>query len=47
MRLKGCEIPVIAVGRINEPYLAEHVVSKGIADFVALGRGSIADPYFP
>ncbi|MGI6133490.1 MAG: FAD-dependent oxidoreductase [Christensenellales bacterium] len=44
---KAVKIPVIAVGRINEPYLAEHVVSKGIADFVALGRGSIADPYFP
>ncbi|MDF2566643.1 MAG: NADH:flavin oxidoreductase/NADH oxidase [Oscillospiraceae bacterium] len=40
-------IPVIAVGRITEPLMAEEVVSNGIADFVALGRASIADPEFP
>ena len=44
---KGVTIPVIAVGRINDPVMAEEVISKGIADFVALGRASIADPEFP
>lgn len=44
---KGVTIPVIAVGRINDPVMAEEVIVAGIADFVALGRASIADPEFP
>lgn len=39
-------IPVIAVNRINTPELAESVVSRRIADFVAVGRGMLADPQF-
>ncbi|MDR2919127.1 MAG: NAD(P)/FAD-dependent oxidoreductase [Tannerella sp.] len=41
------KIPVIAVGKLNEPYLIESVLQNDRADFVAIGRGSIADPYFP
>lgn len=44
---QAVNIPVIAVGRINEPLLADSVIADGIADFVSLGRGSLADPYFP
>lgn len=44
---QAVNIPTIAVGRITDPYMAEHIVATGIADFVALGRASIADPYFP
>lgn len=44
---KSVGIPVIAVGRINEPYLAEDIVRTGRADFVAIGRQAIADPEFP
>ena len=44
---KEVRIPVIAVGRINDPVMAEEVIEKGIADFVALGRASIADSEFP
>ncbi|HHU43278.1 MAG: FAD-dependent oxidoreductase [Bacillota bacterium] len=44
---KAVNIPVIAVGRINEPYLADRVIADGIADFVAFGRGSLADPHIP
>jgi len=44
---KAVNIPVIAVGRINDPLMAEEVVASGIADFVALGRASLADPEFP
>lgn len=44
---KAVNIPVIAVGRINDPYMAEEVVATGVADFVALGRASLADPEFP
>lgn len=40
-------IPVIAVGRINDPVVAENAIANGAADFVSLGRASIADPEFP
>jgi 2,4-dienoyl-CoA reductase-like NADH-dependent reductase (Old Yellow Enzyme family) len=38
------DVPVIAVGRIRMPALAEQAVATGQADFVAVGRGVIADP---
>jgi len=40
-------IPVITVGRINTPELAEQTLSEGKADFVAFGRALIADPELP
>lgn len=40
-------IPVICVGRINDPAIAESIITSGAADFVALGRQSICDPEFP
>ncbi len=40
-------IPVIAVGRINSPEVAEAILARGDADFVATGRALIADPYWP
>ena len=40
-------IPVICVGRINDPELAEDIVSSGKADFISLGRQSICDSEFP
>lgn len=36
--------PVIAVSRIQDPFMAEQVLEKGQADFVALGRPFLADP---
>jgi 2,4-dienoyl-CoA reductase-like NADH-dependent reductase (Old Yellow Enzyme family)/thioredoxin reductase len=44
---KRVRIPVIAVGRINSPSLIEEIVEKEQADFVALGRALLADPYLP
>lgn len=41
------DIPVIAVGRINTPEIAEAVIRSGQADMVAMGRASIADPELP
>lgn len=38
------EIPVIAVGRLGDPRQAEAVITRGDADFVALGRPLLADP---
>ncbi|MBI2908408.1 MAG: FAD-dependent oxidoreductase [Chloroflexi bacterium] len=39
-------IPVIAVGRINGPALAEQIIAEGKADLVAVGRCHIADPHW-
>ena len=39
-------IPVMAIGRINDPAVAESLIVEGKADLVAVGRGHIADPAF-
>jgi 2-enoate reductase len=44
---KVVNVPVIAVGRLEIPDLAESVIQKGKADLVALGRGLLADPNWP
>jgi len=44
---KVVKVPVITVGKINDPYLANEILSQGKADFVALGRALFADPYWP
>jgi 2-enoate reductase len=44
---KAVKIPVIAVGRLEVPELAEKVVAEGKADIVCLGRGLLTDPYWP
>ena len=37
-------IPVIAVGRLQYPDLAESVLAENKADFIAMGRGLLTDP---
>jgi len=37
-------VPVIAVGRLGDPALAQNAVASGKADFIALGRTLVADP---
>jgi 2-enoate reductase len=44
---KVVNIPVIAVGRLEVPELAEKVIASGGADMVALGRGLLADAHWP
>ncbi len=44
---KAVSVPVIAVGVIREPEFAEQVLREGAADFVAIGRGLLADPDWP
>ena len=44
---KVVKIPVITVGQIRSPEIAERVLEDGMADFVALGRTLIADPHWP
>jgi NADPH-dependent 2,4-dienoyl-CoA reductase/sulfur reductase-like enzyme len=41
------KIPVITVGRINDPRLADQIVKEGKADLVAMGRALLADPELP
>lgn len=41
---KEVKIPVIAVGSIIKPEIAEEIIKSGSADFVALGRSLLADP---
>lgn len=41
------DVPVIAVGRLDDPALAADVVASGDADFVLLGRTLIAEPDWP
>jgi 2,4-dienoyl-CoA reductase-like NADH-dependent reductase (Old Yellow Enzyme family)/NADPH-dependent 2,4-dienoyl-CoA reductase/sulfur reductase-like enzyme len=38
--------PVISVGRITTPEVAEAILTRGDADMVAVGRGMIADPHW-
>lgn len=39
--------PVIAVGRITDPFMAEDIIRSNKADLVAMGRALIADPKLP
>ncbi|MBI2854149.1 MAG: FAD-dependent oxidoreductase [Chloroflexi bacterium] len=41
------KIPVISVGKLGYPALAEQLVAEGKADFIALGRALLADPEWP
>lgn len=41
------QIPVITVGRLHNPELADSVVASGKADMIALGRALIVDPEYP
>ena len=44
---KRVAIPVIAVGRIKKPEMAEAIIRDGKADMVALGRSLLSDPQWP
>lgn len=39
-------VPVSAVGRINDPYVAAGILVRGEADLIGLGRTLLADPDF-
>jgi 2,4-dienoyl-CoA reductase-like NADH-dependent reductase (Old Yellow Enzyme family) len=44
---RAVSVPVIAVGRITEPTIAENALTTGMADLIAFGRQSLADPETP
>lgn len=44
---QAVKIPVIAVGKIRSPQLAEQALQQHQADFIAIGRSLLADPDWP
>jgi len=44
---KAVRIPVIAVGRLGVPEIAEKALADGKADMIALGRDLLTDPHWP
>lgn len=43
---EALNVPVIAVGRLDEPSLANSVIGNEDADLVAVGRGMLRNPYW-
>jgi 2,4-dienoyl-CoA reductase-like NADH-dependent reductase (Old Yellow Enzyme family) len=41
------DIPVIGVGRISSGACAERILARNQADLIAVGRGLVADPFWP
>ncbi len=41
------DIPVMAVGRITDPIIANKIIKEEMADLVCIGRGLLADPEMP
>jgi len=41
------DVPVVTVGRIHSPRLAEEILQQGKADLIAMGRPLFADPDLP
>jgi 2,4-dienoyl-CoA reductase-like NADH-dependent reductase (Old Yellow Enzyme family)/thioredoxin reductase len=44
---QAVSVPVIGVGRMNDPTLMLSAIETGAMDFVALGRESVCDPHLP
>jgi len=44
---KVVNIPVIAANRINDPILADKILSEGKADLIGMARALLADPELP
>lgn len=41
------DIPIIAVGKLGTPEIAENILQGNIADMIAVGRPLLADPQWP
>lgn len=44
---EAVETPVVLVGALDDPDLMERLIAEGYCDAVAMGRGLVADPFFP
>lgn len=40
-------MPFLIQGKLNDPVEAERVIESGLTDMIALGKQSLADPYWP
>lgn len=47
LRKEGIKAPFLIQGKLNDPATAERLIESGVADMIALGKQSIADPFFP
>lgn len=47
MREQGIKTPFMVQGKLDRPETAEETAQEGIAELIALGHGSIADPHWP
>lgn len=43
---QALDVPVIAVGKLDDPFVAEATLANEDADLVAVGRGMLNDPYW-
>jgi len=43
---EALDLPIIAVGILEDPLVAEATLGNGDADLVAVGRGMLSDPYW-
>jgi len=44
---KALDVPIMAVGRINDPIVADAIIAEGKADLICIGRGLLSDPEMP
>lgn len=47
IKAAGVKTPIVTIGAISDPELAESILAEGKADVVAMTRALIADPHFP
>ena len=47
IKAAGVKTPVVTIGGITTPELAEQILAEGKADVISMARASIADPHFP
>jgi 2-enoate reductase len=43
----GQEVPVVAVGKLGYPDIAERALKRSQCDMIMLGRPLLADPHWP
>ena len=47
IKAAGVKTPVVTIGAISDPEMAEDILASGKADIIGMTRALIADPYFP
>jgi NADPH2 dehydrogenase len=43
---QSLKLPIISIGRLENPKVAESIIQNGIADMVCIGRGMLRTPYW-